>query len=219
MSQHKFVEMGTFSDDFVPIEIKNDERTDLFVTPFWDFELDVDNEEIVEECLNLKKKFPKGVSKSNFGGGWQSKVYDLMNIQKNVTPAVQNLAKNVVDLTNQILEDCNSEKRINDEQIGWWININKGMGYNVYHTHPGCCVIGLYYPMIPKNLKDGEGTLTLLRSDPTSHNDAFADIEDNTEYRIKPKEKHLYLMPSTIGHYVTPHFDESERISIAFNIG
>jgi hypothetical protein len=60
---------------------------------------------------------------------------------------------------------------------------------------------------------------SLIRTDAMNHNSAFADIPDNCEYFIRPEEKHLYLMPSTVAHYVTPHFSDEERISIAFNIG
>lgn len=216
---HIFREISPIVDDFEPIEVKNFERKDLFITPFFDFELSINNDKIVEECLNLKKKYPRGVIKSNFGDGWQSEVYELTKIKKQITPSIQNLARNAVDLSNSILDDFGAEMRVTDDEMGWWININKGMGYNVYHTHPGCSIIGLYYPMIPNNLKDDQGVLTLLRSDPTAHNSAFSGIPDHCEWMVRPKVGHLYLLPSTIAHYVTPHFSNEERISIAFNIG
>lgn len=220
MVEHRFrPEVGADSGDFEEIPVSNYTRQDLFVTPFYDFELDFDNEKIVEECLELRNKYPNGVKKSNWGQGWQSQVYELHTIRQTITPTVQNLAKNVVDLTNDMLDQCNSDKRINDNDIGWWININKGTGYNVHHTHPGCSVIGLYYPQIPSNLEDREGLFAMIRTDPTNHNTAFADIPDHCEYFFRPKEMHLYLMPSTVAHYVTPHFSDEERISIAFNIG
>lgn len=219
MVSHRFrPEIQPIEEDFSEISVVNCERKDLFVTPFWDFELDINNDEIVDECFGLQKRFPKGVQKSNWGGGWQSQVYELETINRNTTPKIQNLARNIVDICNDLLEEYESPKRCSDDNIGWWININRGMGYNVHHTHPGCSLIGIYYPMIPKNLKDREGMFAIIRTDATNHNAAFADIENNAEYFIRPKEKHLYIMPSTVAHYVTPHFDQSERISIAFNI-
>lgn len=220
MTEHRFrPEMSPNDDDFEEIAISNCTQKDLFVTPFFDFELDFDNNEVVEECLNLKEKYPNGVKKSNWGGGWQSQVYELHNIRRTTIPVIQNLARNVIDLTNHMLEQCNAQQRVSDNDIGWWININKGMGYNVHHTHPGCSVIGIYYPKIPKNMQETEGMFSLIRTDAMNHNSAFADIPDNCEYFIRPEEKHLYLMPSTVAHYVTPHFSDEERISIAFNIG
>lgn len=220
MTEHRFrPEISPNDDNFIPYEVSSRDRLDLFVTPFYDYKLGLNNQEIVDECFNLKEKYPNGVKKSNFGDGWQSQVYELATIRRGMIPAIQNLARNVIDLTNDMLEDCHSGKSVNDNEIGWWININKGMGYNVYHTHPGCSVIGLYYPMVPENMGDQEGLLTLLRSDPSSHNEAFADIEGHCEWVIRPEVGRLYLMPSTIAHYVTPHFSDQERISIAFNIG
>ena len=220
MTEHRFrPEISPNDDDFVEYEIASRDRVDLFVTPFYDYKLNFNNQEIVDECFELRSRYPNGVRKSNFGNGWQSQVYELATIRRGTIPAIQNLARNVIDLTNDMLEDCNSGARVNDNEIGWWININKGMGYNVFHTHPGCTVIGIYYPMIPDDLKDQEGNLTILRSDPSNHNIAFADVPNWCEWVIKPEVGRLYLMPSTVGHYVTPHFSEQERISIAFNIG
>ena len=220
MGEHKFrPDINPDDDNFVPIHIETRDRIELFTTPFFDYKLNFNNQEIVDECFDLKDRYPNGVRKSNFGDGWQSQVYELAQIRREVTPAIQNLARNVIDLTNDMLEDCGSGTRVADDQIGWWININKGMGYNVFHTHPGCTVIGIYYPMIPTNLEEHEGNLTILRSDPSNHNGAFADIPNWCEFTIKPEVGRLYLMPSTVGHYVTPHFSDQERISIAFNIG
>ena len=218
--EHRFrPELIPNNKDFTPIEVETRDRVELFTTPFFDYKLNFNNQEIVDECFELRNKYPNGVKKSNFGGGWQSQVYELFEIRRGVTPAIQNLARNVVDLTNDMLEDCNSITRVNDNQIGWWININKGMGYNVYHTHPGCMVIGIYYPMIPDDLEDNQGNLTIIRQDPSNHNAAFSDVSNWCEWIIKPEVGRLYLMPSTVGHYVTPHFSDQERISIAFNIG
>lgn len=220
MTSHRFrPEIQPSDNDFSKIDIINCERQDLFVTPFYTLELDINNEEIVDECFDLKRRFPNGVEKSNWGGGWQSQIYELETIHQNVTPGIQNLSRNTVDICNHILEEYGSPLRYNDTSIGWWININTGMNYNVYHTHPGCSMIAVYYPKIPKKLKEKEGMFAILRTDPTSHNQAFADIPNNADYFIKPKEKHLYIMPSTVAHYVTPHHNDDERISIAFNIG
>lgn len=217
---HRFrPEISPTDSDFEEIVIKDKGREDLFITPLYTFHLDADLQTIVGECYDLQRRYPNGVKKSNFGDGWQSQVYELATIKRTTTPAIQNLARNVIDMTNEMVEDFGGEYRVDDNQIGWWMNINRGKGYNVVHTHPGCTVIGIYYPKIPKNLKDQEGVLTLLRTDPSNHNACFADIPNNCEWSIQPEENVLYLMPSTVAHYVTPHFSEDDRISIAFNIG
>ena len=220
---HRFrPEISPSDRDFSEIPILDKSREDLFITPLYTFNLDIDLQTIVDECYDLQRKFPKGVTKSNFGNGWQSQVYELLTINRTTTPIIQNLARNVIDMANEMIEDFGGEEctyRVTDNNTGWWININRGTGYNVAHTHPGCSIIGIYYPKIPKNLKEKEGLLTLLRTDPSNHNACFADIPNNCEWNITPEENVLYLMPSTVAHYVTPHFSEDDRISIAFNIG
>lgn len=202
------------------ITVNDWKRTDLFSTPLYEFELNLNNNRIVQECYDLKNQNPEGVRKSNWADGWQSEAYELSQVENNFIPEIQNLAREVVQLSKDMVENYGGDRdRIDDESVGWWININKGMGYNVHHTHPGCSIIGIYYPKIPKNIKRDEGKLCLIRSDATSHNGIFADIDNNCDFFFTPKEKSLYLLPSTLGHYVTPHFNDEDRISIAFNIG
>lgn len=219
MTEHRLVDRGNFGDNlFNEIPVKNREVNNIFPTYLYEFDLDIDNDSIVEECHDLRRMYPKGVVKSNYGGGWQSHPYELHQIKPYTTPHIQNLARNVVDFTGHMMEECGSAWRPYDSGAGWWININEGMGYNVYHTHPGCSVIGLYYAAIPDDMKDNEGILTILRQDAMNHNQAYADIDD-CHCAIKPTVGTLYLMPSCLAHYVTPHFSKQERISIAFNIG
>lgn len=220
MVEHRHTDKGDFGDSFfTELKVTNMEVQNIFPTFLYEFELEIDNQLILDECHQLRKMYPKGVKKSNYGTGWQSPAYEQFSIKPYTTPYIQNLVRNIVDLTGQIMEDLDSPWRPHDAGAGWWVNINEGGGYNVYHTHPGCSLIGLYYPAIPDDLDPGEGVLTILRHDAMIHNVAYSEIENNCEYAIRPKVGVLYLMPSVLAHYVTPHFSKQERVSIAFNIG
>lgn len=203
------------------VDVNNFDQSNIFYSPLWSMELDCDNDKILDECLDLEKKYPKGVYKSNFGG-WQSEVYDLKTIKRYTTPHIRTLAENILDITFNIFQDFSEDNDISEihleEEIGWWININRGHSYNVLHSHPGCSIIGIYYVNVP-TVDSGKGELMLIRQDAMSHNSAFANVPNLCEFSIEPKNKHLYLMPSTISHYVTAHSSNEERVSIAFNIG
>jgi len=216
MIRHKFGE--SYNRSQTEINVIHVNRENIFTTPFYDIELDLDNDKIIHECLELERNDPKGVQKSNFNGGWQSDAFDLSQIERGITPEIQKLASLTIELSNLMLKEYRSGYRIEYCDIGWWININRDVAYNVYHSHPGCSLIGLYYPKVP-DLSPQEGIFTMLRSDPLIHNTAFADAPNMCQIDMKPQEKHLYIMPSIIPHYVTPHHDNEERISIAFNIG
>jgi uncharacterized protein (TIGR02466 family) len=227
--EHKHIRSNRPSEDehdlYSELDYSNLNMENIFVTPIWSMEIECDNQEILDECYDLQNKFPNGVYKSN-ERGWQSNVYDIKDIRKHVTPKIQNLAINVRDITNDLVEDyaemTKSSVDYNTEAIGWWININNGFSYNVYHTHPGCSMIAIYYAKIPQvveNEKRLEGQLVLLRQDAMCHNVVFSNIESMCEVYIRPKERHLYIMPSILGHYVTSHTSNDDRVSIAFNIG
>tara|TARA_B100001094_G_scaffold327296_1_gene385167 strand:+ start:39469 stop:40164 length:696 start_codon:yes stop_codon:yes gene_type:complete len=205
------------------IEIHDVQSEQIFSTPIWSMEIDTDNDAILEECYDLERKFPNGVRKSN-AGGWQSDVFEIETISPFMTPKIQILARNVEDITYDLVEEFAGGKKnlsanVGKDQIGWWININRGYSYNVYHTHPGCALIALYYAKIPNNKDEREGNLVLLRQDSMNHNNVFANIGELCEANIIPQEKHLYIMPSVVAHYVTAHTCNEDRISIAFNIG
>lgn len=203
---------------FCDLDTKN-----IFSTPFWSMKIECNNEEIVNECYNLKDKCPNGVIKSNFGG-WQSPVFDFNTIRHGVTPQIKNLAENVKEITAELLEDSFGDESLTHfkNDIGWWINVNNGFSYNVHHTHPGCSMIAIYYAKIPQivksNIRD-EGQLVILRQDASCHSDILSNIDSMCEIKISPKEQYLYIMPSYLAHYVTAHTSNDDRISIAFNIG
>tara|TARA_S200002703_G_C3718274_1_gene220648 strand:+ start:34 stop:714 length:681 start_codon:yes stop_codon:yes gene_type:complete len=211
-------------DKFNHLEISHLNQENIFITPIWSMEIECDNENILDECYDLERKYSNGVQKSNVGG-WQSNVFDLKTIKKYETPTIQNLAANIIDITSDLLEDYAEENRSSidyrRDEIGWWININRGYSYNVYHTHPGCSMIAVYYAKVPEVVKseNEEGQLILLRQDAMCYNPIFSNIQSMCESLINPKERYLYLMPSTIAHYVRAHTTEEERVSIAFNIG
>jgi len=208
------------------LEYSNLDMREIFVSPIWTMEIECDNQEILDECYDLQNKFPRGVYKSN-ERGWQSDVYDIKTIKRHITPKIQHLATNVRDITNDLVEDyaemSKSSLEYNTEEIGWWININNGFSYNVFHTHPGCSMIAIYYAKVPQPVIDDdrrrEGELVILRQDAMCHNVVFSNLNSMCEYYMEPKERHLYIMPSILGHYVTAHYSDDDRVSIAFNIG
>jgi len=213
-------------DECEELEIDDVNFEQIFVTPIWSMRIDTDNDAILEECYDLERKFPNGVRKSN-EGGWQSNVFDIATIKPYITPKIQNLARNIEEIAGDLIEDYaegpeNLDVNVGPDKIGWWININRGYSYNVYHTHPGCSMIALYYAKIPpldENASEREGNLVLLRQDSMNHNNVFANISSLCEVTIKPKEQYLYIMPSVVAHYVTAHTCKEDRVSIAFNIG
>lgn len=202
------------SDDFIKeIPVLDIKSEIIFPTFFCEFKLDIDNQSILNECLELKNTRPKGVKKSNVEG-WQSEVYSLLTITRDITPNIQNLAHNILMAANDISNQYNFDTFFDIGGCCWWININDGYSYNVMHSHPGCEIIALYYPKISSN----SGNLNLVRCDGSNHIGLYENRPDFTNFELKAEEGTIYLFPSNILHYVKPNKMEDLRVSIAFNL-
>lgn len=106
-----------------------------------------------------------------------------------------------------------------------WININRSSDYNSVHSHPNCILSSVFYLNIPKNSQEGEGNIVFHRN--RSHNDFGLDsafnnpgIDDkywSSRYLISPEDGDIIVFPSSLEHFVKPHYSDEDRISIAMN--
>lgn len=193
------------------LDIKKDVIFPVFL---YQFKLDIDNQKILEECLQLRKLDPRGVTFSNVGG-WQSDNYCLINIAKDLTPNIQNLAYNVMLAANDISTDYELNVEFGPQGCEWWVNINEKNCYNVVHSHPGCEIIALYYPKISGN---NDGTVTFIRTDGGQYNSLYEGNNNELNHELIAEEGIIYLLPSHLLHFVKPNLSNDYRVSIAFNL-
>jgi uncharacterized protein (TIGR02466 family) len=183
----------------------------LFSTPLWSCPIiGIDNKEILDYCLRLKKE-KEGVQISN-RGGWHSK--DL------IYPLPQNLITLLTDLTLFVNEVCSKHTGITNLELGnFWININGKGDFNMPHDHQNSILSGVYYISVPeKNM----GNLVIHRGDTAEYFLTQKINRENTfcnirEIHKEPIESLVYLFPSWVKHHVEPNQSEKDRISIAFN--
>lgn len=197
--------------EFPVLEVKEEV---IFPTPFYKFKLDIENSKILQDCYDLKEYDPKGSKKSNVGG-WQSEVYTLFSINKNLTPNIQNLAHNVILAANDISRDYGLDLIFDDRGCDWWVNINDSFCYNAIHSHPGSALVALYYPKISSM---DQGNLSLVRCDGSHHIPLYQNREDYVNYELNAEEGCLYMFPSNVLHFVKPNQINETRVSIAFNL-
>lgn len=190
-------------------------KTDIIFPVFLnEIKLDIDNDKILEECLQLREIDPKGVRFSNIGG-WQSDNYCLMTIDRNLTPNIQTLAFNVMLAANDISNEYDLDVEFGIEGCEWWININEKDCYNVVHTHPGCDIIALYYPKISGN---EDGTVTFVRTDGAQYMNMYENNSTHLNHHLVAEPGTIYLLPSHLLHFVNPNHSNDYRVSIAFNL-
>ena len=183
---------------------------DIFRTPVYCEDTNLDNETMARYCLNLMEK-DTGRKVSN-EGGWQSNDlqgihYPLNNLFKTITDSVNNFATSL-KLPKQKIDNI-------------WINVNGYRDYNQEHLHPNSHLSGVYYIQTHKDCGDiefGNPYKDMIESYWWPH------IEDNNDPRVvlkwcMPAEiGKLYVFPSWLSHRVLPNLDkDKKRISISWN--
>ena len=166
--------------------------------------------ELIDYAYGLKKKEPKGVSISNYGG-WQSSWFFLNNED---------------DILHSFLVNCLSEfpniKKSVNIKVEAWININKPDDYNVMHHHPTCDLSGVLWIKAPKDcgVIEFESPVSFQTyNEVESYTKDFKDsINYFHTYYFTPTEGRILVFPSHLQHQVRENKSNEERISVSFNI-
>lgn len=184
-----------------------------FPTPVWRSFVDFDLAPLEKFCKRIKKEHREGVIISN-AGGWQS-------------PSIRRreyfdakLFEDFIDT--QLLEvskDLNLKYPL--KLASFWININKRNNYNIAHIHTQCALSGILYLKVDEdtgyvvfenNPLEGFVKETMWESDEEN----FLTTSTMT---YKPEKGSVIMFPPWIQHRVLENKSNTERISIAFNIG
>ena len=186
------------------LEEKEYRYFDLFPTRLYTFNLDVDNEKLIDDIISLSKK-EKSVIKSNHGG-WQSRA--------NLIYEFPDLLSKIDFCFSQVMDKMTSQKQ-NFKIGGGWANINYQNDLNFIHNHPNSILSCAYYLQVPEDSDSG-----IIFEDPRGVTDY---IHIPGEYKdintINPVVGGLLIFPSWLKHMVKPNKSKKERISFSCNYG
>lgn len=173
----------------------------------WDVKLNIDNQKILNECLQIQKNDPIGIKKSN-RYGWHSNF---------LSEELQDLQKEILNFASYCLTDLKMNNSYSIEHF--WINMNKKGQSNELHDH-GCVLFGTYYVKCKSN-----GAPLILY--PEINHDRMRHIlldENQKEYVdsmkivYPPEEKKIVMWFGNMLHEVLENEDDDDRISVGFNI-
>ena len=187
--------------------------TNIFPVPIHQFDVNGFDEiqnELIDYAYGLKKKEPKGVLISNYGG-WQSSNFYIDNED---------------DVLHHFMINCLSGFPVIKESVNMkvdaWVNINKPGDYNTKHQHPNCNLSGVLWIKVPQN--SGE----IIFQSPVEFQ-TYTEVESYTEefkkhnnyfhsYYFTPTEGRILVFPSHLQHEVLENKSNEDRISVSFNI-
>ncbi|MBT3902441.1 MAG: hypothetical protein HOF20_06230 [Pelagibacteraceae bacterium] len=187
----------------------------FFSTAVWTSKIDNYeriNNEMFNYIINLQKKDPVGLIKSNFKG-WHSKDFNLKDEQPKIF--VEAIKKNI----NISLNDMNWDVTKQSVSIkSMWAIINEQAAWNQKHHHSNSDLSAAYYVSAHENcgdivFYDPRPAPVYKHPIPKSPNNLNATVNS-----IKPEAGMLVLFPSYLEHSVNPNMSDKKRIVISFNI-
>jgi uncharacterized protein (TIGR02466 family) len=210
-------------DETVISKVKLTRVEALFYSPLIFFQIsdcEALNRQLLEETDAMRARSP-GVTKSN-RRGWHSDTDFFHRTEPGCTALRNHIVEAVCEGTRRLSPKFDFKS--NELQMEGWINVNPPGGFNAPHTHPSFALSGTYYVKIPSESASIEpdaksGVFEFI--DPRG-NAAALSIQGATCFdpavRVQPKAGLMILFPSYLRHWVYPNEEESERVSIAFNI-
>jgi uncharacterized protein (TIGR02466 family) len=188
----------------------------FFPTPIWWKKTDLNVTDIAGWCQQVKRQDPKGVALSNIGG-WQSKDFKPVGISE-----LDLLKQTIFELSSRCIKDMGIKTEGAKLNIlNMWININQKDNYNNVHIHHHATMSGVFYVQCNKD----SGRIEFYRNFSDLYIiESYGDIEKSTHLShsvagYDPEPGLLLLFPAHIPHGVKPNMSDTDRISIAFNIG
>ena len=106
-----------------------------------------------------------------------------------------------------------------------WFHVTRDGGYFGYHNHPMASWSGVYCVSDGEPSPDYSNNGCLVFPHPQIATNTFLDATNATlrwpfshgNFVLTLKPGQLVLFPSWLGHYVTPFYGRSERMTVAFN--
>ena len=187
---------------------------DIFKTPVYKAELDLDIKKLELFCNAYKEK-NEGRIVSNMGG-YQSHNLPVMTKQQPLRTLVEEIEHHAHLFAKEFINDTKQE------MINTWFNINGHRDFNMNHNHPGCDISGVFYVKTPVDC----GNIVFVHPSADSLSYYCWEQQEKKEFNTYNSEEWwmdavenvLYLFPGWLNHYVRPNNNkEEQRISFSFN--
>jgi uncharacterized protein (TIGR02466 family) len=173
------------------------------------------NPMLIAEIAAIRARSP-GIQRSN-QNGWHSEDDFFTRTEAGCGELRVAILKAVRQATLEIAPSFDFKSMVTQAQ--GWINVSGKGAFNAPHDHPGWAWSGTYYVAVPSHQSAHSGDIEFLdprlnvRATTVDGADCFA-----TKATVHPQPGMLLLFPSYLRHWVYPNEQESDRISIAFNV-
>ena len=202
-----------------PVRLK--EQRSLFATPLLTFSIEGHedlNRRLLVDIEALRKASP-GIHSSN-QHGWHSERDFFVRTEASFVELKRHLftaLSGAVSLLNPKTQHSKMQM-----QAQGWVNVSAKGAFNSPHDHPHYLLSGVYYVRVPEREVGGRsrsGDIEFLDSRGLSLQAKQQELYlGNAKVRMRPQTGTMLIFPATLVHWVYPHEEDEERVSIAFNL-
>lgn len=176
-------------------------------------EFELHQQHLIDYILALRES-DKGVNRSNVRG-WHSK--EDLHIHKN--EHAQWMTKKIQNIAITAANHFHGDDRPGEPQLAaCWANINDTGAWNAPHQHLPADWSGVFYLRAESNTSASKNNINdgdLLFFNPLPMGRRF---NRPTTIGYRPVNGKMMIFPAYATHMVAPHYEESSRISISFNL-
>lgn len=174
--------------------------------------LNVEIERYLKKEREDSPNLPSFSSRGNTA--WHSKD-NLTDLTDDWSVALRQMIYDVSDRYHMGLQQGRQLPSFEQVRIKCWALILSQHDYSNYHTHPNSDISGVYWVKNPPVLPENEGRFAI----PDPRGGAQGSRLQGSQMFYKPPVTGTGLVfPSWLPHFVEPHYQEGERISISWNL-
>ena len=140
---------------------------------------------------------------------------NLTDLTEDWSVALRQMIYDVSDRYHMGLQQGRQLPSFEQVRIKCWALILGQHDYSNYHTHPNSDISGVYWVKNPPVLPENEGRFAV--PDPRGGAQA-SRLQGSAMFYHPPVEGTGLVFPSWLPHFVEPHYQEGERISISWNL-
>lgn len=200
------------------------QRTDLFPTPIWEF--DIDNvEEFNAEIMNDLDRLRREDEGVRYDSNWKSQANDeevtldswhSSQIVSNDEIFVS-FQEKLLEVSAKIFADLNVSP-LNPPRIScFWANLNGKHALNTPHIHGHGFISGTYY--VRTTNKTGDIVFYDPRIEAHMNQPLYQEgLRPPRSVSVTPQDGRFVLFPSWLLHMVKPNLDDMTRIGISFDV-
>mgnify|MGYP006098449089 CR=1 FL=1 len=130
----------------------------------------------------------------------------------------QKIENEIKKITNNYVKEWDFITSFNIKIVGLWVNVSKKGSFQEYHRHINSEFKSLFSGTLYIDVNENSGNLNLINPLDSFFQNLPKCLNNPLKLSITPQPGLIVSFPSFIGHYVGENKNETNRISVSWNV-